>query len=49
MAMPWTEARAWLAALERRRVRRLLELSLAMRAAQADEKGWRAWCARMGS
>lgn len=43
MDMPWTDAREFAkaaAALERQR---LFDLSVAMRAAQADEKGWKSW------
>jgi len=47
--MPWTEVRDYVAAVEHQRRHRLLALSLAVRAAQSDEKGWEAWCREIAS
>lgn len=43
MAMPWTEARDFAEAVARQRREALIEAAIAARAAQADEKGWKAW------
>ena len=43
LALPWPVARDYLDALREAEQGRLYEVSLAMRAAQADEKGWRRW------
>lgn len=43
MDMPWTHARRLSKAAASIERQRLFELSVAMRAAQADEKGWTAW------
>lgn len=41
--MPWPLARDFAAAVARLKHEAMLEASAAARAAQADEKGWRAW------
>ena len=41
LTLPWPVARDYLDAIREAEQGRLYELSLAMRAAQADEKGWR--------
>ena len=43
MDMPWPLARDFAAARARIRRDELLEAAIAARAAQADEKGWKAW------
>lgn len=43
LALPWPVARDYLDAIREAEQGRLYELSLAMRAAGADEKGWRRW------
>lgn len=43
MEMPWTEARAFADSCARIRRDTLLAEAVAARAAQADEKGWKAW------
>ena len=43
LALPWPVARDYLEAIREAEQGRLYEVSLAMRAAQADEKGWRRW------
>ena len=43
LALPWPVARDYLEALREVEQGRLYELSLAMRAVGADEKGWRRW------
>ena len=43
MAMPWTDARDFAEATARIARDKLLEAAVAARAAQADEKGWKAW------
>lgn len=45
MAMPWTLARDFSEACARIACDKLLEASIAARAAQADEKGWKRWVA----
>lgn len=47
MAMPWTEARDFAAAVARLRRQALLEAAIAARAAQADAKGWEAFSKEM--
>ncbi len=41
--MPWPQALRYLRKVEGQRRERLRELSIAARAAQADEKGWKEW------
>jgi hypothetical protein len=43
MAMPWPQARAFAQAAARIERERMLAQAVAARAAQADEKGWKAW------
>lgn len=43
MAMPWPLARDLAEADARIERARLLDISIAMRAAQADEQGWKKW------
>lgn len=43
MEMPWTEARDFASACARIARDKLLNASIAARASQADEKGWKAW------
>ena len=43
MDMPWTLARDFSEACARIARDKLLEAAVAARAAQADEKGWKAW------
>ncbi len=48
MAMAWTDARDFLAAHARIRRDALVEAAVAARAAQADEKSWKAWVKEVG-
>lgn len=41
--MAWTDARDFMTAAQRARRRRLLDASIAARAAQADKKDWERW------
>lgn len=41
--MPWTQARDFLAAVARLQREELMQAAIAARAAQAEEKSWRAW------
>jgi hypothetical protein len=43
MEMPWTAALDFSQAVARLERERLLSSAVAARAAQADEKGWKAW------
>lgn len=45
--MPWTMARDFAEAAARQQREALLMQACAMRAAQADEKGWKAWVKEM--
>lgn len=46
--MPWTLARDFAAACVRIRRDKLLQVAVAARAAQADEKGWKRWVEEIG-
>jgi len=43
MAMPWTEARALAAAVQRRERARLADMASAVRAAAADRRAYAEW------
>ncbi|MCR6497094.1 hypothetical protein LJB71_14840 [Thermomonas sp. S9] len=45
--MPWPQARDFLDAAARLERERLMQSAVAARAAQADEKGWKAWVKEM--
>lgn len=49
MQMPWTLARDFAEASARIARDKLLEASIAARAAQADEKGWKAWVKKISA
>lgn len=49
LAMPWTEARDFAEAVARIRREALLDAAVAARAAQADEKGWKAWVKKVSA
>lgn len=45
MALPWTQARDFSQVVRRQSREALRDASIAARAAQADDKGWKAWLA----
>lgn len=47
MEMPWPQAREFVQVVQRQRLEALRDASLAARAGQADEKGWKAWMAAL--
>ncbi len=45
--MTLEELRVWAELADRRRLREQMEMAVTMRAAQADQKGWKQWLKEM--